>query len=137
MEEDLAVNKTVSINGRELRFRATGSGGPGGQHANTANTKVELTFNVLRSNSLGPRQKQRIIDKLGEVVRISASDRRSQTQNRELARQRLANKLANALKITKSRTATRPTKGSKERRLQEKKQRSSVKSYRRRVIDDD
>ncbi|MFN2624193.1 MAG: peptide chain release factor-like protein, partial [Chthoniobacterales bacterium] len=73
----------------ELEWRFTGSGGPGGQHANTANTRVELVFNVGKSGALGPRQRARLLERIGPVVRVVASDRRSQSQNRQLALERL------------------------------------------------
>ena len=137
MEDNLFVSRTCEIAGNELRFRASGSGGPGGQHANTSNTRVELTLSLEDSESLGPRQKLRLVSKLGPVVRVVASDQRSQFQNRQLARERLARKLAGALKTKKSRRKTRRTRSSIESRLQEKRRRSITKTRRRRPNRDD
>src|SRR5438445_13458504 len=97
MPDELRVSRSCSIPLDELEWRFTGSGGPGGQHANTANTKVELRFDVLASEALGPRQRSRLIDRLGPVVRIVVSDERSQVRNREIALHRLKDRMAEAL----------------------------------------
>ena len=131
------MTRSCVIGGNELHFRATTSGGAGGQHVNTANTRVELTFSIAKSRSLGPRQQARLLAKLGEKVRVVASDRRSQFQNRQLARERLATKLANALQVEKHRTPTRKTRSSNEKRLQTKRLRSNAKLQRRRPTRDD
>ena len=89
MDRRLHVTRTCVIPEDELEWRFTGSGGPGGQHANTSNTRVELRFDIEHSPSLGPRQRARLLEKLGPVVRAAASERRSQPQNRELALERL------------------------------------------------
>ena len=96
MPERVRVTPSCVIDADELEWRFTASGGPGGQHANTANTKVEVRFDVDSSPSLGPRQRARLVERLGPVVRVVASDRRSQAQNRELALERLKSKLAAA-----------------------------------------
>ena len=83
----------------ELEWRFSGSGGPGGQHANTANTRVELRFDIGASRSLGPRQRARLLERFGPVVRVVASDSRSQHRNRELALERLRQRLAAALRV--------------------------------------
>ena len=127
----LVVSRSCRIPLREIEMRFTRSGGPGGQHANTADTRVEVSFDVEGSASLGPRQRERLLQKLGPEVRAVASDERSQARNRELALRRLADRLERALRVDKPRTATRPTKASKERRLQEKKRRGEVKRRRR------
>jgi ribosome-associated protein len=114
----------------ELSWSFTGSGGPGGQHANTANTKAEVRFDIARSPSLGPRQRARLVEKLGPMVRVAASDRRSQAQNRELALERLRSRLADALRVQAPRHDTKPTRSSKERRLEDKRRRSDVKRMR-------
>jgi ribosome-associated protein len=116
----------------ELEWRFTGSGGPGGQHANTANTKAEVRFDIANSPSLGPRQRARLVEKLGPMVRVAASDRRSQAQNRQLALERLRSKLADALRIERARHATAPTKSSQRRRVDAKRRRSDVKRSRAR-----
>jgi ribosome-associated protein len=106
--EMLRVTRSVAIPFDELEWRFTGSGGPGGQHANTSNTKVEVRFDVEHSPSLGPRQRARILERLGPTVRVSASERRSQFQNRELALERLRSRLADALHVNPSRVTTSP-----------------------------
>src|SRR5207244_2575473 len=106
------------------------SGGPGGQHANTSNTRAEVRFDVANSPSLGPRQRARILDKLGPVVRVVADDERSQLRNRQLALDRLADRLREALKVERPRVATRPSKGAKQRRLESKRRTGEVKRLR-------
>ena len=83
--EVLQVTKTLAIPLDELEWRFSSSGGPGGQHANTSNTKAEVRFDVAASPSLAPHQRDRLLERLGPVVRAVASDERSQTRNRELA----------------------------------------------------
>lgn len=135
----LQVTKTLAIPYDELEWRFTASGGPGGQHANTSNTKVEVRFDVMASPSLGSHQRERLLDQLGPVVRVVASDERSQARNRELALARLAGRLAGALKIQRARRPTRPSAGAVERRLGEKRRRAQRKQQRsadRRPTDD-
>jgi ribosome-associated protein len=131
----LRVSGSCVIGLDELEWRFSGSGGPGGQHANTANTRVELRFDVAASRSLGPRQRARIIERLGPVVRVVASDSRSQHRNRELALDRLREKLADALRIERTRVPTRVSKSAKERRLLDKRRRSDRKRSRARPMD--
>jgi ribosome-associated protein len=131
--DDLVVSRSCRIPLREIQLRFTRSGGPGGQHANTSDTRVEVIFDVAASESLGPRQRERLLQKLGPEVRAVAADERSQARNRDLALRRLADRIERALRVDKPRTATRPTKASKERRLQEKKRRGEVKRLRRDV----
>lgn len=127
----LHVSRSCAIPLSELRWRFSRSGGPGGQHANTSDTRAEVIFDVAGSPSLGPRQRERLLAKLGPEVRAVASDERSQARNRELALQRLGERIASALHIDKPRTATRPTRASKERRLADKKRQSERKRTRR------
>ncbi len=115
----------------ELSWRFSGSGGPGGQHANTANTRVELRFDVARSPSLGPRQRARLLDRLGPVVRVVASDERSQLRNRQVALDRLGSLLADGLEVRPERRATAPTPGARQGRLEQKRRRRDVKRLRR------
>jgi ribosome-associated protein len=129
--ESLRVSRTCSIPLDELEWRFSGSGGPGGQHANTANTRVEVRFDIAQSDALGPRQRARLLERLGPIVRVVASDERSQLRNRQLALQRLAEKLAAALHIDRPRHPTSPTRASRERRLQEKRERGERKKDRR------
>ncbi|MEW6152941.1 MAG: alternative ribosome rescue aminoacyl-tRNA hydrolase ArfB [Actinomycetota bacterium] len=130
MAEMLRVSSSCRIPLDELEWRFSGSGGPGGQHANTANTRAEVRFDVASSPSLGPRQRARLLERLGPVVRVVASDERSQARNRDLALQRLAARLADALRVPKTRVASRPSRGAKEARLKDKRQRSEVKRQR-------
>jgi ribosome-associated protein len=129
-ERLLVVSRSCRIPIDELEWRFTGSGGPGGQHANTANTRVELRFDVAGSPSLGPRQRARLLERLGPTVRVVASNERSQARNRALALERLRDRLADALHIEAPRHATRPTRAAKQRRLDAKRHRSDVKRSR-------
>jgi ribosome-associated protein len=137
MGEWLAVTRSCRIDLDELEWRFSGSGGPGGQHANTANTRVEVRFDAAHSPSLGPRQRARIVERLGPVVRVVAADQRSQLQNRQLALERLAARLADALRIERPRHATRPSLASRESRLHDKRRRSEIKRGRVRPPADD
>jgi ribosome-associated protein len=134
--ERLRVSSHLVIPLTELEWRFSGSGGPGGQHANTANTRVELVFDVAASPSLGPRQRARLLDRLGTTVRVVVSDERSQARNRALALERLADRLADALRPVTPRRPTRPTTGSRERRLAAKRHQSERKRQRRTGPDD-
>jgi ribosome-associated protein len=129
---DLRVSGTCVIAEDELEWRFTGSGGPGGQHANTSNTRVDLRFDIARSRSLGPRQRARLLDRIGPVARAGASERRSQQQNRDLARERLRSKLAAALKTDRPRVATRPSRSSVQARLDQKRRQGERKRRRQR-----
>jgi ribosome-associated protein len=135
--EVLRVTRSCAIPLDELDWRYSASGGPGGQHANTSNTKVEVRFDVTGSPSLGPRQRERIIEALGPVVRVTASDRRSQAQNRELALERLRGRLAGALAVRTPRVATKPSRAAKARRVDAKRRHSETKRARRRPRPDD
>jgi len=126
----LRVTPTCVLRLDELEWRFSASGGPGGQHVNTSNTRAEVRFDVAGSPSLGPRQRARLLERLGPEVRVVASDERSQLRNRDLALERLRSRLAEALRIETPRRATRPTKAAKERRLEEKRQRSETKRRR-------
>jgi ribosome-associated protein len=128
----LRVSRTCVIPLDELEWRFTASGGPGGQHANTSNTRVELRFDIDASRTLGPRQRARLHAKLGGVVRVTASERRSQHQNRELALERLRTRLADALHVERPRVATRPSAASKARRVDRKRRHGERKQLRRR-----
>jgi ribosome-associated protein len=122
----------VSIPLGEIDVSFSPSGGPGGQHANRSATRVELRFDVAASPSLGPRQRQRIVEALGDVVLVSVDDERSQLRNRTIAYERLATRLAAALHVDPPRRPTRPTRASKQRRVESKRRRSDIKSQRRR-----
>jgi ribosome-associated protein len=135
--ELLRVSRSCSIPLDELEWRFSASGGPGGQHANTSNTKVEVRFDVESSPSLGPRQRERMIEALGPMVRVVASDRRSQAQNRDLALERLRQRLAEALVVVKPRVATKPSRRQKAKRVESKRRHSETKRARQRPTRDD
>jgi ribosome-associated protein len=132
VDDDLIVNRSVRIPRSELQVSFSASGGPGGQHANRSNTRVELRFDIEHSEAFSPGQRQRLFERLGADVRIVADDERSQLRNRGLAEQRLVERIQAALKVQPPRRATKPTRGSKERRLSSKQQRGQVKAQRRR-----
>jgi ribosome-associated protein len=131
LDEDLRVSRSLVIPASELTWRYSASGGPGGQHANTANTRVEVVFDVAGSSALGPFQRARLLERLGETVRAVAADERSQLRNRALARERLRSRLAEALHVPKVRRPTQPSLGAERRRLQAKSRRSETKAARR------
>ena len=127
----LRVTPTCVVRLDELDWRFSASGGPGGQHVNTANTRAEVRFDIAGSPSLGPRQRARLLERLGPEVRVVASDERSQLRNRELALERLRARRAEALRVQTPRRPTKPTKAGRERRLTEKRQQSERKKRRR------
>lgn len=133
----LQPTRSVRIPLDEIVVRASRSSGPGGQHANVTASRIEVTFDVAASAVLSEDQKRRIIGRSGPVVRAVAQDARSQVRNRELALRRLEERLANALHVPRSRTATKPTKASRHRRLEAKAKRGSIKRDRRRPTGDD
>lgn len=135
--EELRVTRSCVIPLAELTWKFTGSGGPGGQHANTSNTRVEVRFDIEQSSSLGPRQRARLLERLGPVVRVVASDERSQSRNRALALERLRNRLADALRVDRERRPTAPTTASRRRRVEAKRRRSDVKRLRGRPSAED
>ena len=134
--EPIIINAEVSIPESELSFRASRSGGPGGQHVNTSSTRIELLWDVANSASLTEAQRTRIQRKLTNrinsegVLLLAESGSRSQHQNRRTVLQRFAELLAEALHRPKPRKKTRPTKASRERRLRAKKRRSELKRSR-------
>jgi ribosome-associated protein len=128
---DVRVTATCVIPLAELRWRFSRSGGPGGQHANTSDTKVEVTFDVTGSPSLREHHRHRLLERLGPEVRVVAADERSQARNRAIAVERLAARLADALRVETPRRPTRPTRGSQVRRVESKRRRSDVKRLRR------
>jgi ribosome-associated protein len=134
--EVVRVTQSLRIPLSELQFRFSPSGGPGGQHANKVATRVELRFDVEGSPSLGPYQRSRLLEKLGPEVRVVVDEERSQLRNRQLAVERLRERLVAALHIEKARRPTRPSKGAKERRLAEKRRLSERKRSRRPGFDD-
>src|SRR5438105_3402501 len=127
----LRISRSCQIPLDELEWRFSASGGPGGQHANRSNTRAEVRFDVAASPSLGPRQRSRLLERLGPVVRVVAADERSQARNRQLALERLATRLAAALHVERRRVATAPSSASKRRRLEHKRRRGELKRQRR------
>jgi ribosome-associated protein len=115
----------------EITLRASRSSGPGGQHANVTASRIEAVFDVSESVSLSPAQRDRIIRKLGTTVTAVAQDARSQARNRDLALERLEQKLASALTVPRPRRPTRPTRASKRKRLDSKRRRAETKRSRR------
>jgi ribosome-associated protein len=141
-ERRLAVTPELSIPIAEIVLRATPSSGPGGQHVNRSSTRIEATWNVAGSPALTEAQRARLrlrlasrLDSDGDL-HVVASDHRSQRQNRTAALERLAGIVGRALAVPKARRATRPTRASKERRLESKKRRGDTKRQRRRPSDD-
>jgi ribosome-associated protein len=127
----LRVSRSLVIPLEEFEWRFSGSGGPGGQHANTSNTRVECVFSIATSPTLGPRQREKLLARFGPVLRVVASDERSQLRNRDRALGRMRDRLAAALVEDRRRISTKPTRASKERRLQTKRVRSATKQLRR------
>jgi len=127
----MRVTRSVVLPLSEVELRFSRSSGPGGQHANTSETRVEAIFDVASSSALSDAQKRRVLAKAGPTLRAVAQDERSQLRNRELAIERLVEQLQRALKVERRRVATRPTKASRERRLETKKRRSQTKKLRR------
>jgi len=136
-DEPLVVRTGVVIPTREMDERFSPSGGPGGQHANRAHTRVELRLDLTTCSVFTEHQRARLVERLGDEVRVVVDEERSQLRNRAIARDRLAARLRMALTPQRTRTATRPTKGSRQRRLEGKRQRSQVKRDRRRPSSED
>ena len=131
MADELPVRPGLALPLAEIELRTSRSSGPGGQHANVTASRVEAVFEVAASRTLSDAQKARVTARLGPRVTAAAQDTRSQLRNRELALERLAQRLARALEVRRPRTATRPTQGSKRRRLEAKKRRGDIKRGRR------
>jgi ribosome-associated protein len=128
--ESIRVTRSVSIPLSEIAFRYSRSSGPGGQHAQKSETRVEALFDVEASSSLTNRQKNRVVRKAGPILRAIAQDERSQARNRELATERVADALREALRVERRRVATKPSKAAVERRLEQKRRRSQTKRLR-------
>ena len=115
----------------EIAFRFSRSSGPGGQHAQKSETRVEAIFDVEASTALSPAQKKRVLSKAGPVLRAIAQDERSQLRNKDLAIERVVEALREALRVPRHRVATKPSKAAKQRRLEQKKRRGETKKLRR------
>jgi ribosome-associated protein len=133
--ESIRVTRSVSLPRSEIVLRTSRSSGPGGQHAQRSETRVEAIFDVESSTALTDVQKRRVIAKAGPVIRAVAQDERSQLRNKELATERLVERLRDALRVERRRVATRPSAAARKRRLEEKKQRGELKRLRRRPPD--
>ncbi len=132
----MPIRGRTTIPLREVTVRASRSSGPGGQHANTTASRIEVSFDVAASRALTDEQKRRVMSRLGPRVVAVAQDGRSQTRNRELALERLVARLSGALAVHRPRHSTRPTKASVKRRLAVKRQRAERKRDRRAPQDD-
>jgi ribosome-associated protein len=128
--ESIRVTRSVSVPLSEIQLRFSRSSGPGGQHAQKSETRVEAIFDVEASSALTDRQKQRVAGKAGPVLRAIAQDERSQTRNRELAIGRVTDALREALHVDRPRRPTKPGKAAVERRLEQKRRRSQTKRLR-------
>ena len=130
-EQEIRVTRSVSLPLSEIELRVSRSSGPGGQHAQKSSTRVEALLDVEASSALTDLQKRRVIERAGPVIRAVAQDERSQLRNRELAIERLIEKLREALAVPRTRVPTAPTRSASERRLEGKRQRSRTKQLRR------
>jgi ribosome-associated protein len=133
--ESIQVTSRLAIPLEEVELRYSRSSGPGGQHAQKTETRVEAVFDVARSATLSEAQKKRLTAEAGPVVRAVAQDERSQSRNRELALERLGEAIRAGVRVPRKRRPTKPTAASRERRLEGKKRRASVKRMRQRPDD--
>jgi ribosome-associated protein len=131
MPEELRINERLSLPLSEIELRASRSSGPGGQHANVTASRVEAVFDVEASAALDDSQRARLLERLGPLVTAVAQDARGQARNRELALRRLAQKIAAGLRVQRKRRPTRPTRASKQRRLEQKRLTGQRKRSRR------
>jgi ribosome-associated protein len=129
--ESIQVTSRLAIPLEEVDLRYSRSSGPGGQHAQKTETRVEAVFDVAASDTLSETQKSRLLERVGPVVRAVAQDERSQSRNRELALERLAAAIRAGLRVQRKRRPTKPTAAARERRLDEKKRRGTTKKLRR------
>jgi ribosome-associated protein len=129
--ESIRVTRSVVLPVGEIVFRFSRSSGPGGQHAQKSETRVEAVLDVESSTALTETQKRRVVARAGPVLRAVAQDERSQARNRELAQERLVEQLRQALRVERGRVPTRPSEAARERRLEQKRRRSQAKRLRR------
>ena len=129
--EFIRVTRSVAIPRSEIELRFSRSSGPGGQHAQRSETRVEALFDVEASAALTPIQKRRVVAKAGPVLRAIAQDERSQWRNRELATERVVEALREALRIERRRRPTAPSTAAREKRLEAKRRRAELKRLRR------
>jgi ribosome-associated protein len=131
--ESIRVTRSVVLPTNEIDLRFSRSSGPGGQHAQKSETRVEAVFDVEASTALTDTQKRRVVAKAGPVLRAVAQDERSQLRNRELATERVVAVLREALHVPRKRIATQPTPASRERRLENKRRSGQTKRLRRQL----
>ena len=129
--DSIRVTRSVLLPAGEIEYRTSRSSGPGGQHAQKSETRVEALLDVEASSALTDAQKRRVVAKAGAVLRAVAQDERSQLRNRELATERVVEQLREALRVPRPRKQTKPPRASVERRLDEKRRRSELKRMRR------
>jgi ribosome-associated protein len=129
--ESIRVTRSVVVPRSEIELRTSRSSGPGGQHAQTSETRVEAVFDVETSSALTDAQKRRVIARAGPVLRAVAQDERSQLRNKELATERLVVALRQALRVERRRVPTKPTEAARQRRLDDKRRRGELKRQRR------
>ena len=132
LQDPLRITRDLAIPLREIELRASRSSGPGGQHANVTASRIEAVFDVRASATLTEAQRERLASRLGPVVRAVAQDARS----RELALERLRERIARGLAVRRPRHATKPSRGAREDRLRDKRRQAQRKSERRRPADD-
>lgn len=137
MENRLQINDSVSIPLSEIELKTSRSSGPGGQHANVTASRVEAVFVVAESKALADGQKRLISARLGPVVRATSQEHRSQARNRELALERLGERLAKALRVQRRRVKTKPSRAARRRRIEGKRRNAQRKQLRRRPSGDD
>jgi ribosome-associated protein len=128
--ESIRVTRTVELPLSEVEFRTSRSSGPGGQHAQKTETRVEALFDVERSEALSDAQKRRVLNRAGPTLRSIAQDERSQSRNKQLALERLVAQLREALRVPRKRRPTQPSQAAVQRRLDEKRRRSRLKRLR-------
>jgi ribosome-associated protein len=131
LKREIRVTRSVLLPVSEIQFRVSRSSGPGGQHAQKSSTRVEAVFEVEASTALTEAQKRRVVGRSGAVLRAVAQDERSQARNRELAVERLVEKLREALAVPRRRVATKPSAKARERRLEGKRRRARTKALRK------
>jgi ribosome-associated protein len=129
--ESIQVTRSVLLPISEIEIRVSRSSGPGGQHAQKSSTRVEALLDVEASSALSEVQKRRVVARAGPVLRAVAQDERSQSRNRELAVERLVEKLREALAVPRRRKPTKPSAAARERRLEGKRRRARTKALRR------
>ena len=130
-ERGIRVTRSVLLPVSEIAIRVSRSSGPGGQHAQKSSTRVEASLDVEASSALTDAQKRRVVARAGDMLRAVAQDERSQARNRELAVERLVEKLREALAVPRRRVPTRAGRAARERRLEEKRRRARTKTLRK------